>query len=59
MFINLYLKFLWFNFKENSRKCSPKALITYFYPFVLVVVSTYICEERRVDMIAGNIAFYM
>ncbi len=40
VFVNIYLKFLWFNFKENNRKLSPRALLTYFYPIFLIAIAT-------------------
>jgi len=53
--VNIFFKFLYFNCKEMDRKCSQKALFTYFYPMAIVMVSSYFSEEPRVDMIAGKI----
>lgn len=57
VFINIYLKFLWFNFKESNRFCSPRALFSYFYPILLIIAATVASEEIRVDMIAGTFSF--
>jgi hypothetical protein len=39
--INLYFKFLYFNFKEANRKCSFKAILSYLYPWILVAAASY------------------
>lgn len=53
VFINMFYKFLHFNFKDDDKKWSWKTLFAYLYPILLIVLATIIYAEYKVDMISG------
>ena len=57
LFVNIIIKFLWFNFKEPNKFCTKRALVVYLYPVAFMVIASYLCEETRIDMIAGTLFF--
>lgn len=41
-FVNIILKFLWFNVKEPNKFLTKRAIFTYLYPVLFTILATYL-----------------